>query len=66
MMDSEFAVALPASVIRQNLGKLYTTTTGGRTYWHIKVSRSESGGLSLQRAKGEPPLPLDPYIKITG
>jgi hypothetical protein len=63
MMDSEVAVALPVSVIRQNLGKLNTTTTtDGRTYWHIHVSRSGSGGLSLQRAKGEPSLPLDPYI----
>jgi hypothetical protein len=67
MMDMEAAVALPVSVIRQNLDKLYTTTTtDGRTYWHIHVSRSENGRLSLQRAKGEPPLPLDPYaVQIT-
>jgi hypothetical protein len=63
MMDSEAAVALPVEVIRQNLSKLNTTTTpDGRTYWHIHVSRSGSGGLSLQRAKGEPPLPLDRFI----
>jgi hypothetical protein len=32
----------------------------------IVHSRSEGGHLSLQRAKGEPPLPLDPYaVQIT-
>ncbi len=63
MMDSEIAVALPVEVIRQNLGKLNTTTTpDGRRYWHIHISRSGNAGLLLQRAKGEPPLPLDRYI----
>jgi hypothetical protein len=63
MMDAERAVELPVEVLRQNLGKLNTTTTpDGRTYWHIHVSRSGSGGLSLQRARGEAPLPLDHYI----
>jgi hypothetical protein len=63
MMDSEVALALPVSVMRENLGKLNTTTTAdGRTYWHIIVARSANGSLSLQRAKGEPPLPLDSYV----
>jgi hypothetical protein len=68
MMDSDVAVALPVSVIRQNLSMLNTTTTAdGRTYSHIRVTRSASGDLSLQRARGEPPLPLNPYImQITG
>jgi hypothetical protein len=67
MMDSGVAVALPLEVIRQNLEKLNTTTTpDNRSYWHIHVSRSRSDGLSLQRARGEPPLPLDRYmLKIT-
>jgi hypothetical protein len=67
MMDSEAAVALPVEVIRQNLTKLNTTITpDGRSYWHIHVSRSGKGGLSLQRAKGEPPLPVDRYmLRIT-
>jgi hypothetical protein len=63
MMDSAIAVALPVEMIRQNLAKLNTTTTpDGRSYWHIHISRSRSGGLALQRAKGEPPVPLDRYI----
>ena len=63
MMDVEFAIVLPVDVIRQNLDKLNTTTTpDGRNYWHIHISRSGRGGLSLQRAKGEPPLPLDNYV----
>jgi hypothetical protein len=63
MMDLEVAVALPAEVIRENLGKLYTTTTpDGRSYWHIHISRSRTGGLLLQRAKGEPPVALDRYV----
>lgn len=62
MMDLDVAVALPVEVMRQNLGKLYTTTTpDGRSYWHIHISRSGVGGLVLQRAKGEPPVPLDRY-----
>jgi hypothetical protein len=62
MMDSEAAVALPADVIRQNLGKLNTTTApDGRSYWHIHISHSETGELVLHRAKGEPPLPLGQY-----
>jgi len=67
MMDSDTAVVLPVAVIRENQDTLNTTTTpGGRTYWHIHVSRSAGGRLSLQQARGEPPLPLDPYrIQIT-
>lgn len=66
MMDLEVAVALPVEVIRQNLSKLYTTTMpDGRSYWHIHISRSGTEGLVLQRAKGEPPLPLDRYILQT-
>jgi hypothetical protein len=62
MMDLDVAVALPVEIIRQNLDKLYTTTTpDGRSYWHIHLSRSGAGGLVLQRAKGEPPVPLDRY-----
>jgi hypothetical protein len=67
MMDSAMAVALPVEVIRQNLEKLNTTTTpDGRSYWHIHVSRSDGSRLSLQRAKGEPPLPLDSYVVEIG
>jgi hypothetical protein len=63
MMDLELAVVLPVEVIRQNLGKLNTTITpDGRSYWHIHVSRSENGALSLQRAKGERPLSVDRYM----
>lgn len=63
MMDSEEAIILPLTVIRQNLDKLNTTTTpDGRSYWHIHISRSGSGNLSLQRARGEPPLSLDRHI----
>jgi hypothetical protein len=63
MMDAELAVAVPVEVIRQNLGKLNTTTTpDGRRYWHIHISRAGNGSLSLQRARGEPPLPLDRYV----
>jgi hypothetical protein len=63
MMDSDAAVVLPVAVIRENQDKLNTTTTpGGRTYWHIHMSRSGTGTLSLQRARGEPPLLLDHYI----
>jgi hypothetical protein len=63
MMDLELAVVLPLEVIRQNLGKLNTTMTpDGRSYWHIHVSRSENGALSLQRAKGEPPVSVDRYM----
>jgi hypothetical protein len=67
MMDSETAISLPVSVIRENLDNLNTTTTtDGRTYWHIHISRSKRGRLLLQRAKGESPLPLDPYaMQIT-
>jgi hypothetical protein len=62
MMDLETAVALPADVIRKNLGKLNTTTTpDGRSYWHIHISHSEIGELVLHRAKGESPLPLGRY-----
>jgi hypothetical protein len=62
MMDSEEAIVLPVQIIRKNLEKLNTTTTpDGRSYWHIHISRSGSGDLSLQRARGEPPLPLDRY-----
>jgi hypothetical protein len=68
LMDSEVAVALPVAVIRENLGKLNTTTTpDGRSYWHIHVSRSGNGGLSLQRARGAAPLPVDRYmLRIIG
>lgn len=63
MMDLSLAVSLPVEVVRQNLDKLNTTTTpDGRSYWHIHISRSRNSGLSLQRARGEPPLPLDRYI----
>ncbi len=63
MMDLELAVVLPVEVIRQNLGKLNTTMTpDGRSYWHIHVSRSENGALSLQRAKGEPSVSVDRYM----
>lgn len=63
MMDLEEAVAIPLDVIRQNLGKLNTTTTpDGRSYWHIHISRSRNGRLALQRARGETALPLDNYI----
>jgi hypothetical protein len=63
MMDLEEAIVLPVEVIRQNLDKLnMTTTPDGRSYWHIHVSRSGSGGLSLQRARGEPPLSMDNYM----
>jgi hypothetical protein len=67
MMDLELAVVLPVEVIRQNLEKLNTTMTpDGRSYWHIHISRSGSGGLSLQRAGGEPPLPVNHYtLQIT-
>jgi hypothetical protein len=62
-MDVELAVALPVGVMRQNLDKLNTTVTpDGGTYWHVHVSRSGEGGLSLHRAKGEPPIPLDRYV----
>jgi hypothetical protein len=62
MMGSDDAIVLPVQKIRQNLDKLNTTTTpDGRSYWHIHISRSGTGFL-LQRAKGEPPLPLDRYI----
>ena len=62
MMDANVALALPVEVVRQNLTKLNTTTTpAGRSYWHIHVSRSGNGSLSLQRARGEPPLALDRY-----
>jgi hypothetical protein len=64
MMDLLIAVALPLEVLRENLDKFNTTTTpdGRRTYWHIRVSRSDNGGLLLQRARGEPPLALEPYV----
>ena len=63
MMDLNTAVVLPLEVIRQNLDKLNTTKTpDGRSYWHIHISRSSNGRLALQRAKGEPPLPLDRYL----
>jgi len=67
MMDVESAIVLPVEIIRQNLDRLNTTTTpDGRSYWHIHVSRSGRGGLSLQRARGEPPLSLDHYVlKLT-
>jgi hypothetical protein len=67
MMDLEEMIVLPVEVIRQNLDKLNRTTTpDGRSYSHIHISRSGSGALSLQRAGGEPPLPVDHYkLRIT-
>jgi hypothetical protein len=64
MMDLPIAVALPLEVVRENLDKLNVTVKPGgrRRYWHFHISRSESGGLSLKRANGEPPLLLDPYV----
>lgn len=63
MMDLDIAVSLPVEVVRQNLDKLNTTTMlDGRSYWHIHVSRSNGGGLSLQRARGEASLSLDRFI----
>ncbi len=67
MMDLDVAVALPVEVVRQNLGKLNTTTTlDGRSYWHIHVSRSGRKGFSLHRAKGEPPLSVEQYMLGVG
>jgi hypothetical protein len=69
MIDLPTAVALPLVVVRENLDKLNVTVRldGLRRYWHFHISRSESGSLSLQRARGEPPLPLDRYVvQITG
>ena len=52
MMDLDVAVALPVEVMRQNLGKLYTTTTpDGRSYWLIHISRS--GSWRARSAAGE-------------
>lgn len=63
MMDLEQAIAIPLEIMRQNLGKLNTThTPDGRSYWHIHIARTRAGSLALQRAKGEPSLPLDRYI----
>ena len=64
MMDLNVAVALPLAVLRENLDKLNMTVApdGDKRYWHIHISRAENGRLSLQRARGEPPLPLDPYV----
>lgn len=63
MMDSDKAIVLPLSLIRENLTKLSTTAiAGGETYWHINVDRGVNGALSLHRARGERSLPLDNYI----
>ena len=63
MMDRDSAIVLPLGLVRENLEKLSTTTIpGGETYWHINIDRGASGALSLHRARGERPLPLDSYV----
>jgi hypothetical protein len=63
MMDVDTAIMLPLGVIRDNLDRLnITTTPDGRRYWHIHISRSSTGNLSLQRARGERPLQVDQYV----
>jgi hypothetical protein len=63
MMDAQSTVILPLDILHQNLSKLNTTTAPDRrSYWHIHISRTADGGLSLLRARGELPLPLDRYI----
>jgi hypothetical protein len=63
MMDSDTAIVLPLSLIKENLNKLSTTKIpGGETYWHINIDRGPRGALSLHRTRGEPSLPLDSYI----
>lgn len=56
------AFAVPASLFRQHLSEMNTTTTeDGKKYWHVKIVEPEVGQFALLLRRPEGPLPLMPF-----
>lgn len=61
-MDLNVAFAIPLSVLREQLGKLSTTTKpDGSHYWHVKVLELGPGHFGLHLPNADGPLRLDPF-----
>lgn len=59
-MDLKLAFAIPLKVIAANLDALNTTTTSKKTYWHIHIVESASGGYAVPLRHGKQ-LSIDTY-----
>jgi hypothetical protein len=60
-MDLEVAFAIPLAVVAKTLDALNTTTTSKKTYWHIHVVETDSGGYSLLLPHQGAQLPLNEF-----
>jgi hypothetical protein len=60
-MDLDVAFAIPLAVVTKNLNALNTTTTNKKTYWHVHVVETDSGGYALLLPHEGAQLPLDQF-----
>ena len=60
-MDLDVAFAIPLAVVTKNLNALNTTTTSKKTYWHVHVVETDSGGYALLLPHQDTQLPLDQF-----
>ncbi len=60
-MDLDVAFAIPLAVVTKNLNALNTTTTSKKTYWHVHVVETDSGGYALLLPHEDTQLPLDQF-----